>query len=203
MGMAPALRRSLRRSLINALAITSAVVATGLLTAVAQQKTSAGPFVSEQAATGETAYETTCSTCHAPDLTGREGPQLAGGNFMSDWSGRSIQDLVTYIQTTMPPDTAGSLPQETAVNIAAFLLQSNGAIAGSKPLTASASVLIRSVATGQPPQASAERGSGAGRSGAGGAAQRGPGSGVFPVNLGPAHGLTVSGKVKELPSSHR
>lgn len=125
MGMAAALRRSL----INVLAIISALVPKTALTVAAQQKLSPGPFVSEQSATGETAYETTCSTCHAPDLTGREGPQLAGSNFMSDWGGRSIQDLVTYIQTTMPPDTAGSLPQDTAVDIAAFLLQSNGATA--------------------------------------------------------------------------
>ena len=195
MGMAPALRRSL----INVLAVTSAIVATGALTGIAQQKPGTGPFVSEQASTGETAYETTCSTCHAPDLTGREGPQLAGTNFMNDWGGKSVQALVTYIQTTMPPDTAGSLPQETAVDIAAFLLRSNGAIAGSAPLTAStSSVLIRSVATGQPPQAAATRqGSGRGSATGGGAAAPRPGQGVFPVNLGPAHGLTVSGKVKD------
>ncbi len=187
--MAPIVSKSLTISTIAAAAFAAA----GWFAAVGQQTERPGLFTSEQAASGLTAYQTNCSTCHGPDLAGREGPQLAGSNFISDWGARSIQDLVKYIQTSMPPDSPGTLPPETYNDIVAFLLQSNGALSGNQPLTSAINVPIRSVASGTPPQTVAGAGRGA-RSGADETASLG--RGVFPVNLAPARGLTVKGEAK-------
>jgi alcohol dehydrogenase (cytochrome c) len=184
MGMAPALRRLL-----------IVVVAIGGWKASGQQRPGSAVFTSEQSGAGKTAYQTNCSTCHGPELAGRnEAPQLAGNNFMNAWGGRSVQDLTGYIQTTMPPGSPGSLTPKMCVDIVSFLLESNGAGAGAQSLTATTNVLIRSVASGKPPAVAGTGGGRGGRGARGGASDAG--RGVFPVNLAPARGLTVEGEVK-------
>ncbi len=107
-----------------------------------------------QAATGLASYLANCSSCHLPDLSGRnEAPQLSGGNFMSAWGGKTAGALAAYIQETMPPGNRNGLGEETYVSIAAFLLQANGAATGATALTMSSPTVIRSVANGQMPAA--------------------------------------------------
>src|SRR5260370_393671 len=68
-----------------------------------------GPFTAQQSAAGSTAYQAHCASCHLANLAGRnEAPPLAGSNFMNTWGVRSTRELFTYIQTTMPPGTAGT-----------------------------------------------------------------------------------------------
>jgi alcohol dehydrogenase (cytochrome c) len=109
-----------------------------------------GPFTAEQAAAGATNYQTNCSSCHATDLGGRnEAPQLAGSNFLSAWGTRTAGELVAYIQTSMPPGTPGALGDAAYANLGAYILQSNGALAGTQPLARASTVVIRSVASGR------------------------------------------------------
>src|SRR3954462_14604222 len=104
---------------------------------------SAGPFTAAQSAAGRTAYQANCSGCHRPDLGGSgEALQLAGSNFMSVWGGRSAGQLVTYIQSSMPPTNRGSLTVETYTALAAYILEANGGTAGSQPLATSTAVRI-------------------------------------------------------------
>ena len=133
----------------------------------------------QQAEAGRAAYQAQCAGCHAADLGGNEGPQLAGSNFVAAWGSRVARELVTTIQTTMPPGNAGRLGEETAVNLAAFLLAANGATPGTQALTAAATFPIRSVTTGRPAIALQ-----AGGAVPAAAAASGP------------HGLTVTGTVK-------
>jgi alcohol dehydrogenase (cytochrome c) len=104
----------------------------------------------QQAEAGRGIYQARCAGCHAPDLGGNEGPALAGSNFIAAWGSRVARELVTTIQTTMPPGNAGSLGQEASLNLAAFILAANGATPGAQALTAEAAFPIRSVATGKP-----------------------------------------------------
>src|SRR5579862_4000728 len=105
-------------------AMAAALTAAGSVMTLTGQQRPAGPFTEQQAAAGRAAYQANCQSCHQPDLGGRnEATQLAGGNFMNAWGGKSAGDLVTYIQTTMPPDNRGGLGQQVYVTIAAFLLQ--------------------------------------------------------------------------------
>lgn len=132
----------------------------------------------QQAEAGRSVYQTRCAGCHGADLGGNEGPALAGSNFVAAWGSRIARELVTTIQTTMPPGNAGGLGEETAVNLATFILAANGATPGNQALTAGAAFPIRSVATGRPALAI-----------------QGNGGAAAPSATGPK-GLTVTGTVK-------
>jgi mono/diheme cytochrome c family protein len=126
-----------------ALAITMVFVA---LTLTAQEKPVAGPFTPEQSASGRKIYQGLCSTCHGPDLAGHNGtPPLTGKSLLKGWRDRSVQDLMGYIRTTMPPRSQGTLTGQTSAEVVAFLLESNGASAGSQPLTPATNVMIRAI----------------------------------------------------------
>jgi alcohol dehydrogenase (cytochrome c) len=128
------------------IALGAAVFIACTLTIPAQQN---GPYTAAQAQAGRAAYQANCASCHAPDLSGREGPQLAGGTFMNQWGDKTAADLIGFMRSTMPPGAAGSLPDPTYINLAAFILDANSARPGDRPLAANASVVIRAVASGQ------------------------------------------------------
>lgn len=68
---------------------------------------------------------------------------------MTAWGSRAAGELVTYIQTAMPPGNPGALGPAANANLGAFILQSNGAAPGSEALTAGSTAVIRSFATGR------------------------------------------------------
>src|SRR5512141_3058845 len=112
------------------------------------QQRPAGPYSQDQAAAGRTIYQTSCASCHSADLSGREGPQLAGANFLAQWGDRTAGELIAFMRSTMPPGGA-ALPGDAYANLAAFLLDANSARAGNQALTATSTIAIRSVASGQ------------------------------------------------------
>jgi alcohol dehydrogenase (cytochrome c) len=113
------------------------------------QQRPAGPYTQDQAAAGRAIYQTNCASCHAADLSGREGPQLAGSSFLTQWGDRTTGELIRYIQSSMPPGAA-ALPGDSYVSLAAFILDANGARAGTQTLVAASDVTLRSVASGGP-----------------------------------------------------
>ena len=139
-----------------------------------------------QATAGQATYQANCASCHLADLAGRnEAPPLAGPNFMTTWRGRTTRDLIEYMQATMPPGQP-SLSPDDYVNIAAFILQSNGAVAGTQPLVATTATGIGTVATGQ-------------RTATRPPAPAGPGGGAGPPARpapAPSRGHSVTGEVK-------
>ncbi len=114
----------------------------GVVILFAQQRP-AGPYTADQVAAGRAAYQTNCASCHAPDLSGREGPQLAGSNFFAQWGDRTAGALINFMQSTMPPGGA-ALPGDSYVDLAAFILDANSARPGDRRLTADSVVSIRS-----------------------------------------------------------
>ena len=138
----------LRSPLLAMIAVAPMTVICG------RSQTPAGYTARQAAADGLAAYQTNCASCHLPDLAGRnEAPQLAGGNFMNAWGSRTTNELIGYIRANMPPSNRAGLSDETYANIAAFILQANGAPAGDRPLAVSLPVRIDSVANGQMPSA--------------------------------------------------
>src|SRR5215469_14965341 len=99
---------------------TLAIAACGIFVLLAQQHPP-GPYTQEQATSGRAIYQTWCASCHGADLNGREGPQLAGGNFASQWGDRSVGELLAYLQSTMPPG-GSPLPRDSYLNLTAFIL---------------------------------------------------------------------------------
>jgi alcohol dehydrogenase (cytochrome c) len=133
---------------------SSAVVALGvsIVLAAAQQPARSGPFTAQQASDGRVLYQSTCVACHLASMKGSfEALPLAGPNFMNTWRNRSTRDLVTKIRTSMPLSNPGSLSDQEAANLAAFILQANGATPGTQALTAEVMVPIGAVATGDAP----------------------------------------------------
>jgi alcohol dehydrogenase (cytochrome c) len=167
--------------------IPIAVIVAGAMSASAQQALRPDSYTAEQLNAGRAAYTANCAACHMPDLKGsNEALPLAGAGFMSVWGGRTTRDLFERINTTMPLGKAGTLAEQDVVAIVAFILQSNGARPGAKPLTATAATLIGDVASGQAPaaaeqQRSEETPAPAPRAGR---------------PAGPAAGLVVGGEVK-------
>jgi alcohol dehydrogenase (cytochrome c) len=134
----------MKTRLILAMAL---VAACGVMILFAQQGPT-GPYTADQATAGRAAYQTNCASCHAADLSGREGPQLAGSNFFGQWGDRTAGALINFMQSTMPPGGA-ALTGDTYINLAAFILDANGARAGNQPLAATSSAAIRTVASGR------------------------------------------------------
>src|ERR1700722_20274046 len=159
------------------LLVLTVVAACGVVELAGQQAaTAVGPFTAAQATAGGAAYQASCASCHQADLAGQNNaPALAGTPFMGSWGGRTVTDLVGFLEGSMPPGNPGGLGDTNYLNIAAFILQSNGARAGNQPLTATTNTTIRTVATGV---ALAQAGGGrAGRGGAGAQAAAGGGGG--------------------------
>ena len=96
--------------------------------------TPALPYTAEQAATGRAGYEQHCAVCHGADLRLLPNALLAGPEFTSRWQGRSTSDLLAQLRATMPPEGPGSLPENTYVDVIAYLLEANGSMASNEPL---------------------------------------------------------------------
>jgi alcohol dehydrogenase (cytochrome c) len=78
---------------------------------------------------------------------------LAGASFIGQWGERSVSDLAAYITKAMPPDNPGGAGQPANTNIVAYILQANGAVPGTQPLTPQTTSAIRAVAMRQAPPA--------------------------------------------------
>jgi len=173
--------------------VFGALVAAGAMFGVSgqAQAPATGPFTADQAATGRAAFDMTCISCHGSG----QAPPLQGGAFTAGWGSRSTRDLLSAVQA-MPPDAPGRLPEATYLAITAFLLETNGATAGTQPLTAATSVAMGPLFRAQAPGAAA--GAPAGR-GAGPAAQT-PGAAGGARGRGqaapPILGLTVAGQIR-------
>jgi hypothetical protein len=89
-----------------------------------------------QASAGKMALEAnSCTSCHTPALTGRTDdtdpvPPLAGPEFLAKWGGRPLRDFISDLQ-----GHSSGPGQEMPVNMAAYILQVNGALPGDQRLT--------------------------------------------------------------------
>jgi cytochrome c5 len=95
-----------------------------------------GVFTAEQAARGESAYQTNCSNCHGATLSGdARFRALQGEVFLGRWDTRTVQALHKYVSTNMPNGRGGSLPAGTYNDLIAFILSRNDFPAGPTELT--------------------------------------------------------------------
>jgi alcohol dehydrogenase (cytochrome c) len=128
----------------------AAAIAFGGVYAFAQEGT--GVYTAAQAAAGRTGYAQSCAGCHRANLVGGgDAPGLGGSGFMSSWGGRSTKDFYKFIATSMPAGAPASLSEQAYINITAYLLQANGAKAGTVAFSKNTDVKIASIATGKAP----------------------------------------------------
>src|SRR5215204_4080148 len=94
-----------------------------------------GVYTADQAKRGDALYKEQCATCHGDNLEGSGPmPPLAGKDFLTNWSGKSLGDLYEKIQTTMPATAPGTLMPAQTADLLAFVLKSCKFPAGSTAL---------------------------------------------------------------------
>jgi quinoprotein glucose dehydrogenase len=85
-----------------------------------------GAFTAAQADRGRAAYLESCARCHGPDLAGGEStPPLAGANFLNQWRGKTVADLLDRTRRTMPTDNPAGLTNRQYADIVAYMLSVN------------------------------------------------------------------------------
>jgi len=139
-----------------------------------------------QAQAGHDLYNARCAMCHAADLGGHEGPQLAGANFQGQWGSRAPSQLADYIKAKMPPGQTNLSDQDT-FDLTAFILSANGVPPGERAKEPGVAVDIATTIrlAAAAPKASATGGAAAGNAAFQATAQ-----------LSGATGLTVKGVLK-------
>ncbi len=102
-----------------------------------------GIYSERQATRGQAAYKSTCASCHGAELAGSgpATPPLAGPDFISNWTGQTVDDLFERIQGTMPGDHPGTLSREQTADIVAYILKVNKLPAGKNDLPTAAEAL--------------------------------------------------------------
>jgi cytochrome c5 len=115
--------------------IAAFVLAAGLATAMAQAPVTVldGVYTTAQAERGHVAYESRCIQCHEGQEA--DGPQLTNKAFLDRWREDTLEPLFTFVKTTMPGNTPGSLDPRVYADIIAFLLEANGLPAGPRELS--------------------------------------------------------------------
>jgi cytochrome c553 len=105
-----------------------------------------GVFTQAQADRGRQAYESnSCVRCHLATLEGREqggggngGAPLKGLRFIQDFGESRLSKLVNKIRVDKPDDNPGTLSEQVALDIAAYILSKNEYPAGETELTTEA-----------------------------------------------------------------
>lgn len=127
-------------------------------------------FTSAQAETGRLLYARTCSQCHIASLLGRKAdggelppissltktyqdfigprrwvPPLTGDSFLERYGQWTAAELIERFQETVDDRTLNfaDMGGDATVNLTAYILQVNGAKAGSEKLTRSTGALVR------------------------------------------------------------
>ena len=136
-------------------AFAASASATALVTSgevlIAGRQAPAASFTVQQATAGKAGYAKNCASCHMPDLSGNgEISALAGPTFMETWGPRTTKQFFDYISAAMPYGQP-SLTTDAYTEITAFILQSNGAVAGETALSAATAAPIRDLTASASP----------------------------------------------------
>ncbi len=123
------------RQLVAAACLSYALVASSAFVSAAGQSASIwdGTFTVAQATRGKLQYENYCGQCHRDDLSGSNGPALAGETFLTNWDAATIGELFGKISRTMPRSQP-RLPENVYIDVVSYILQVNGFPAGATEL---------------------------------------------------------------------
>jgi mono/diheme cytochrome c family protein len=130
----------------SALTLAAVCAVSALRASAGQKSTNDGIYSKAQADAAKPQFALLCSQCHAFTLATRKKEKdllLGDEPFLAKWEGRSLDELLTVIVTTMPNDGSAVINDDEALNLLAYVLQQNGFRAGASPLNkAGASAII-------------------------------------------------------------
>jgi mono/diheme cytochrome c family protein len=125
-----------------------ALVASAAFTTQSLSAQSPGVYTAAQAKAGAAIFTAQCSMCHGDKLEGVSGPELAGSDFISKWTGQTADDLRDVIATQMPLTSPGSLKPAEVLSVLSYILQQNKYPVGDAPLTAAKTKSVKIVKQG-------------------------------------------------------
>lgn len=102
-----------------------------------QKTTNDGIYTKAQADAAKPQFDKICAECHAFTVaTKKQEKDLPLGDepFLKKWEGRTLDELLTLIVTTMPNDGSAVVSDDEALNLLAYVLQRNGFAPGKAPL---------------------------------------------------------------------
>ncbi|MEO6221863.1 MAG: hypothetical protein ABIP90_01335 [Vicinamibacterales bacterium] len=113
-----------------------------------QKTTNDGIYSKAQAVAAKPQFEKLCSQCHAFTVAAKKQEKdlpLGDEPFLKKWEGRSLDELLTVIVTTMPNDGSAVISDDEGLKLLAYVLQQNGFAPGKAPLNKAgvAAVLAR------------------------------------------------------------
>jgi quinoprotein glucose dehydrogenase len=124
---------------VSALSLSAALQA-----ATQARSVNDGVYSAEQAKRGEALYREQCATCHGDNLEGSGPmPPLAGKDFLSNWTGKSVGDLFEKTTTTMPATAPGTLTPAQGADIVAHLLAAGKYPSGTTELESKVEALMQ------------------------------------------------------------
>jgi mono/diheme cytochrome c family protein len=126
----------------------------------ARQVTAGGSYSAAQANRGKTLYTDQCVACHGEMLEGVVGPPLTGDDFLTDFGGKPVKELVDKIHGTMPQQAPGTLSEAQSIDITAYVMQVNKYPAG--PDLTAATMAQLTLPAGKAPAAAAANASAGG-----------------------------------------
>ncbi len=116
---------------IGSFAAVAAGVATSSRVALAQSAAPVadrtiwdGVYSDAQADRGTQPFQQSCANCHA--MTAGGNRPLVGKDFLDGFMQKSVADLLSYVQASMPNGRGNSLPPATYNDIVAYMLKANG-----------------------------------------------------------------------------
>jgi len=101
----------------------------------------AGPTAADQVAAGEKVWGDSCTTCHGPagEGKGKKNPPVVGAKALGKF--KTAADLEGFIKEKMPKDDPGTLTDEQAWAVAAWIASKNGKL-GDAALTAESAATV-------------------------------------------------------------
>ena len=124
--------------------LSALYVTVGAQAPAAAKSANAGVYTTAQAKRGEALYKEQCATCHGDNLEGSGPmPPLAGKDFLTNWTGKTVGDLFEKTHSTMPATAPGTLTPAQAADITAHLLMMSRYPAGTAELESKVETLAQ------------------------------------------------------------
>jgi mono/diheme cytochrome c family protein len=99
--------------------------------AAQEQSVNSGVYTDAQASRGAATFNKECASCHGAGLEGGgDAPALTGSEFLSNWNGTTVGDLLDRIRISMPPGNPSGVPTDAKADIIAHVLKTNKYPAG-------------------------------------------------------------------------
>ncbi|ADV66176.1 c-type cytochrome [Deinococcus maricopensis] len=102
-----------------------ALLGLGTLTLTGRAEDAPDPRAAQVRA-GAQVFSLVCAMCHGDRLEGVGGPSLSDSAFRAFYEGTTVHGIYNRVRDEMPLDRPGSLTDQEALDVVAYVLRANG-----------------------------------------------------------------------------